>query len=483
MAGRHHLRFSYHTRLFFLLLGFSWILVGCFVAFQYHREKLYKVEKLNGELQLYNTHLIDALCTDSIDFNATIARQRLPMPGLRVSVINTDGTLIFDNTLDSLPGENHLNRHEISDAIHEGSGFSLRRHSVSTDRTYFYSATRRDNLIVRSAVPYSVSLQEVLDADSSFLWFMAAVTLAISILGYFATRSLGRTISRLNRFAEKAEKGENVYDVGTFPHDELGSISTHIIRLYARLQKTMTERDREHRKAIHEQQEKTRIKKQLTNNINHELKTPVAAIKVCLETILEHRDLPPEKHWKFVEQSYRHTERLANLLNDVSAITRMDDGAANIEKEPLDIREIIDDIEMSVADQLKKAGITLRINVPYHTVITGNRTFISSIFRNLIDNAMAYSNGTMINVQLDDESAVSYTFSVSDDGTGIPEEHLERVFERFYRIDKGRSRLIGGTGLGLSIVRNAVQLHGGGIYAVNVRPHGARFIFTLAKQP
>lgn len=190
-----------------MLLGFSWMLVACFVAFQYHREKIYKVEKLEGQLQLFNAHMIDALQTDSIDFLATIARQRLPIDGLRVSVVGVDGSLVFDNTLDSLPGENHLDRHEISEAMRIGHGFTIRRHSRSTHNVYFYSATRGDDLIVRSAVPYSLPLHEVLEADRTFLWFMGAVTLAMSVLAYFATRRIGRTVTRLNRFAEKAERG------------------------------------------------------------------------------------------------------------------------------------------------------------------------------------------------------------------------------------------------------------------------------------
>lgn len=335
-----------------MLLGFSWMLVACFVAFQYHREKIYKVEKLEGQLQLFNAHMIDALQTDSIDFLATIARQRLPIDGLRVSVVGVDGSLVFDNTLDSLPGENHLDRHEISEAMRIGHGFTIRRHSRSTHNVYFYSATRGDDLIVRSAVPYSLPLHEVLEADRTFLWFMGAVTLAMSVLAYFATRRIGRTVTRLNRFAEKAERGESVYDTEAFPHDELGSISTHIIRLYARLQRTMEERDSEHRRAMYEQEEKNRIKKQLTNNINHELKTPVASIKVCLETILDHRDLPARKHWEFVELCYSHTQRLTGLLNDVAAITRMDDGAANIAKEPVDIGELVEEIAHSLSGQL-----------------------------------------------------------------------------------------------------------------------------------
>lgn len=137
-----------------------------------------------------------------------------------------------------------------------------------------------DGIIVRSAVPYSVSLREVLAADWEFLWFMLGVTLLMSIAAYFTTRRLGHNITRLNEFAERAERGERIDERETFPHDELGDISNHIIRLYARLQRTTADRDREHALALHEEQEKIRIKKQLTNNINHELKTPWPRFRV-----------------------------------------------------------------------------------------------------------------------------------------------------------------------------------------------------------
>lgn len=470
---------SYHTRLFLLLLAVSWVLVACFVVFQYKRERQYKIEKLDGQLQLYNTLLIDALGNDSIDFEA-VAR-KCPIDGLRISVINLDGTLEFDNTIDSLPADSHLDRPEIREAVTAGRGYMLRRHSSSTNSAYFYSATLGDGLIVRSAVPYTISLQEILESDSTFLWFMLIVTLGISALGYVATRRIGYTITRLNSFAAKAERGESVYDTEPFPSNELGGISTHIIRLYARLQQTMEERDREHRKAIAEQQEKDRIKKQLTNNINHELKTPVAAIKICLETILTHRDLPADKHWEFIESCYGHTERLVNLLNDVTAITRMDDGAANIEKEKLSLREIVDDVVKAFRPGLEMAGMKFESTLPENLPIIGNRPFLSSIFRNLIDNAIAYSGGSLITLSLESETDTSYVFAFSDNGCGIPENHLERIFERFYRIDKGRSRMLGGTGLGLSIVKNAVRFHGGTISVANRAAGGVKFTFTLRK--
>ena len=474
-------KLPYHWRLFLILLGFAWVMVACFVIFQYSRERAYKTESLNARLQLFNHHLIDALTSDSIDFDAVVARRRLPVDGLRVSIISIDGDLEFDNTLDSLPGTKHLDRPEIIKAFAQGSGYTTRRHSQSLDRTYFYSATRGDNYVVRSAVPYDLSLQEILRADKSFLWFMGAVTLCLSIVGYFATRSLGNTISRLNAFAARAERGERIREVEPFPADELGSISDHIVRLYARLQQTAAERDTEHAAAMREQQERIRIKKQLTNNINHELKTPVASIKLCLETALEHRDLPSERLWDLIEKSYAHTERLTALLNDVSALTRLDDGEANITRETLTLNDIVDEVVRDMTPRAAAAGMSIGIDMPPRMEMTGNRAYLHSIFSNLVANSIAYSRGTSISLRCSPVNPDTLLVEVSDDGVGISPEHLAHIFERFYRVDKGRSRQNGGTGLGLAIVKNAVQLHGGTIAAESEPGHGICFSFTLKR--
>lgn len=477
--SRFRIKLSYQSYLFIMLLSFSWVMVGCFIAYQYHRERQYKIEKFDSQLQIFNSHLIDEIHGDPSQFH--LSQTELPMSGTRVSIIDTSGKLIFDNSLDSLPGENHLTRPEIASAIRSGEGYTVRRHSRSTHNTYFYSATRKGDLIVRSAVPYSVTLRQILDADRTFLWFMLGVTLVASIAGYFATRRIGRTITRLNRFAEQAEKGESIEQVYRFPHDELGSISTHIVRLYARLQRTMRERDREHERALHEQQEKIRIKKQLTNNISHELKTPVATIRLSLETILDHPEISDDKKMHFIKQCHAQTERLTNLLNDISSINRMEDGSAAIEKESLNLTEIVNECVEGSQPALLKSGIRAEVNLPDKLVMNGNRGCLVSLFRNLIDNAVAYSGGNTLKLNFEGERAGKYLITVSDNGVGIPYEHLERIFERFYRIDKGRSRQLGGTGLGLSIVRNAVHLHGGVISASNLTGGGLRFTFTLDK--
>ena len=481
MATALRSRFSYHQRLFVLLLAFSWTLVACFVLFQYGREKHFKAEHLNAQLQLFNLRLLDAL-NDGTDPARFIASHDEPFEELRVTLIDRSGHVFFDNSLDTLPTANHLDRPEVVDALAHGTGYIIRRHSVSTHRNYFYSAMAGERTIVRTAVPYSIPLGEVLAADREFLWLMLGITLLMSVAGYFATRRLGHNISRLNDFAERAERGERIDEEEPFPHDELGEISNHIIRLYARLQRTTADRDREHALALHEEQEKIRIKKQLTNNINHELKTPVAAIQGYLETLLANPQIDARRRQEFLEKSATQTERLRRLLADVATITRMDEASQLIRKEPVVVNDLIDEVADEMA--LKPAEQRLRVNVDFPTrvEVEGNPALLGSIFRNLADNAAAYSGGRDIFIRLVDDTPEECTILFADNGIGVDEEHLPHLFERFYRVDKGRSRKLGGTGLGLSIVKNAVMIHGGTISVRNRDRGGLEFLFTLRKK-
>lgn len=147
-------RLTYHKRLFIGLLVYSWLLVGCFAVFQYHREKKYKAGELNAQLQLINDRILYDMADDDHSFDPKSLTPN-PFNELRVSIIGEDGKIVYDNSLDSLPDNNHLDRKEIAEAMKAGSGFAVRRHSQSTGQTYFYSAKRGEGYIVRTAVPYS----------------------------------------------------------------------------------------------------------------------------------------------------------------------------------------------------------------------------------------------------------------------------------------------------------------------------------------
>lgn len=461
MAGKF--KFSFHHKVLLSLLALCWMLVTAFIVFQYHRESTFRVELMNKELQMHNYRIIDDM-NKGEDIESIAARIGTPLPNLRLTLIDSSGKVVYDNNdRTPFPETNHSNRPEIIKARENGSGYSVERHSLSDDTEYFYSATlMRDGRVIRSAAPYDHLLRDFLKADSSFLWIMLAVTFAVSIVGYFVARRITTSIANLNKFAEKAEKGERIYDDWDFPHDELGNIAGNIVKLYV-------QRDQQHQAAIMQERDKIRLKKQLTNNINHELKTPVASIKICAELLRDHPDLPENKRIDFIDRICNNTQRLTSMLEDVSSITRMDDGANVIEKEKINVRQVIDNV---VENERLRTDMSIHINVP-DMEIMGNRQLLESVFRNLIDNAISYSGGTEIWIKGDKQG----NFIFSDNGCGIPDEHLPHIFERFYRIDKGRSREKGGTGLGLAIVKNAIAIHGGSIKACN--DGGLRFDFRL----
>ena len=475
------IKLTYHKRLFLILLIFTWTMMLSFIGFQYYREKLYRSEVLDAQLQVYNRQLIGTI-ENNLSYEDYIASHENPFDELRISIINLSGEVIYDNTLPHSTLDNHRERPEIAQAMKDGSAFRIGRFSASDGREYFYSATRGEQVVVRTAIPYNASLRGLLKTDWSFLGVLIAICIAMNVVGYFVTRRLGRNIERLNRFAAKAEKGESFDEAEQFSSDELGSISNHIVKLYGQWQQTIKDRDIAHEAALRQEQEKIRIKRQLTNNINHELKTPVASIQVCLETLLSGIDISEEKRQELIERCYTHNERLRKLLGEVSLITRMEDGSQLISREPVDINNIIDEIGDELEIMPEEERFTLHIDFDEQVVVNGNLSLIGSIFRNLTENTLAYSGGKNIYISLVENNEDYCRIFFEDDGCGVNEEQLSRLFERFYRVDKGRSRQMGGTGLGLSIVKHAVQFHGGIITVENRPSGGLGFDFTLNKK-
>jgi len=221
------------------------------------------------------------------------------------------------------------------------------------------------------------------------------------------------------------------------------------------------------------------MRRELTQNIAHELKTPVASILGYTDTILDDPKMNPETQRQFIQRANAQAQRLTALLQDISTLNRMDYAANQVTMERIDVSEIVGDIVQETAIALDKRSMTLNNYLPQGIIIQGNPSLIYSIFRNLIDNAINYAGeGTIISISAEPMEDC-WMFRLSDNGIGIAEEHLPRIFERFYRIDKSRSRQMGGTGLGLAIVKNAVILHGGTITARRSEKGGMEFEFTL----
>ena len=223
------------------------------------------------------------------------------------------------------------------------------------------------------------------------------------------------------------------------------------------------------------------LKQQLTSNIAHELKTPLSSIRGYLETILENWPIPEAKLKYFLEKAFFQSERLTTLINDVSLINNIEDAGELFEMKSVDIKKITNDIYAYFSSRIEHNKVEFIDEVHRGTIINGNESLLFSVFQNLVENSLNYNgNGIRIHIKCYHQDDKYYYFSYSDTGVGIPKEHLPRIFERFYRVDKGRSRAKGGTGLGLAIVKNAITLHKGRISVKNGPKGGVEFLFSLA---
>jgi len=478
---------SFQKNLLISIGGIFLLFAICFSVYQYQREKKYKIDILQSRLQMYNYEMIQTLGEDGI-LNDSLFRtycKSHDIDRMRVTVIDIKGHVLEDNdymNVDSL--SNHLQRTEVQQALNKGNGYDIKRTSESTHETYFYSATRFDDIVLRTAVPYSAELTESLKADNTYIYYTIVLTLLLGVALYWSTSRISRHIGCLREFAVKAEEGEELdHELERrLPDDELGDISHTIIQLYWKLR--------------HSEEDKVRMKRQLTQNAAHELKTPAASIHGYLESILDNPDMPDDKRQHFLERCYAQSERMNKLLMDMSALTKLDEAPYSPKQGEesvaiLDVVPIINNVLEDTSLQLTEKQIAVTLNLPPQVTISsplGEMEGVStlySIFRNLIDNAIAYATGaTELKIacfEIEQHGKHSYEFAVSDNGQGVTPEHLPHLFERFYRVDKGRSRKLGGTGLGLAIVKNAVAAHGGTTTAEPTPGGGLTIRFTLPK--
>lgn len=358
------------------------------------------------------------------------------LAGVRVTIINTDGVVLMDTEKDPHTMPNHLQRHEVQQALQEGYGFDISRTSETDGERYFYSATYfpKSGHIIRSAIPYPGEKADAPITNKGYIALSIIIFLLLTAVLFFYTRRVGRHVdSTIEDYRQQVRTAE---------------------------------------------EEKMRIKHDLTQNTAHEVKTPLASINGYLETLATHPELPLEQRQRFLEKCMMQAQRMTALLSDMSTLTRLDNMQADLmEKQPVDLVHIATQAVDDVSPMLEQKHIELVFDMPQKLPLQGDYNLLYSVFRNILDNTILYSGCTKILVS----GNAQYEFAIADDGIGVEEKHLPHLFERFYRVDKGRSRDMGGTGLGLAIVKNAVSLHGGTCSAERSKPHGLTIRFSLSQ--
>lgn len=288
-------------------------------------------------------------------------------------------------------------------------------------------------------------------------------------------------MSLLHDFAKRAASDRDFIPMGDFPADEIGDISRQIVAIYNSRMQANVRREREHIIALKATEEKNQMKRMLTDNISHELKTPIGIIRAYVDMLLNQPDMPEKDRRHFLEKAQINVERLVTMLNDLSTMTRLEESNGNIPLKEIDFHSLIFNIADEITVSRLIGEMDFLYNIPLDCIILGNEGLLNSAVQNLIKNSVSYSQGTQMGIELIGRTEGYYTFAFYDNGVGVTEEHLPHLFDRFYRVDTGRSRKAGGTGLGLPIVKSCINTMGGSISVRMRRGGGLEFIFTLPR--
>lgn len=394
-----------------LILSFSWV----------KSENNLKRAILKARLESF-TDISAYLLKDSISLDILPA-------GLRITVLNLDGSVKYDSYNETALFDNHSNRPEIIECLLTGVGDAI-RHSETTDKDFYYYAKYYpdNNVIIRTAQDYEFDVQRFLTTDLvQIVILFLVVALACIIILYFSV---------LN----------------------------------------------ERREAEREYQEKRKLKHEMTSNISHELKTPVSGIQGCLETVLSHPEMEEDRRNHFIDRAYAQSKRLGLIINDLSVINKLEEAPEKFDITAVNLKFLCDQIIDDMQDLLARHNIIVTNNLP-PVCFDCSQYLLYSIFSNLIENSAKYAgNGTICTISVEKLEQNNVVFNYCDNGKGVPMEFHQQIFNRFVRLDRDRNNSEGGSGLGLSIVRNAVLFHNGEINSYTPQEGGFGVIFSLKAQ-
>lgn len=385
------------------------------------------MEILKNEIQQEADYIEAAVCISGVSYLEDMDAVR---ENTRVTLIDASGEVLYDSGKQEEHLENHLDRPEIQEALKSGSGQDVRR-SETLDQDMFYYAVRLDNGTV---LRVSKNMETVFSTAMSILPMMGVVACCMVIfallLAKWQTAKLIYPINHLN-LAEPLEND-----------------------MYEELTPLLQSIDKQNR----EKDAAANMRKEFSANVSHELKTPLTSISGYAE-IMKDGLVRPEDMKTFSERIYNEASRLITLVEDIMKLSKLDEGAVELEKEEVDFYMLTREICSRLAPQAEKRNVRVEVTgEPVHYL--GVRQVLDEMLYNMIENAIKYNKeGGLVSVWVGN-TLQGIKIIVRDTGIGIPKEEQERIFERFYRVDKSHSKATGGTGLGLSIVKHGALMHG-----------------------
>ena len=478
---------SYRWKVFMPLIIGLWVLIIGLAIWQTYREDDFRRNYVDTQLEMVNQRVIDALqsgktdiVSDYLEFVRRYYRDSPNLSDIRITLFDRNWNVMHAMGPPILLDKD--DRDDVLDHIiqREALVTSLR----GQEFLYRGGMPRDGEHIVVSSIPVNDNMEKALAGDRETIWtIIIGIAVLMTIGLYYSSRYFASNIALLREFARRSASDPDFSPGTDFPRDEIGDIAREIVTIYNERAKARRRLDQEHQVAMKAIEEKSLQKRQMTNNINHELKTPIGVIKGYLDTLVEDPDLDPEVRDHFIRKARDHANRLADLIAEVSAITRLAEGGNMINTENIDMHDFVYQFANDINDSGALGHMEFTFDVPIGTMVRANPTLLQGVLMNLAKNAANYSCGTTCTLECQGLTGdgTMYKFSFWDDGVGVPEDSLSHLFERFYRVDTGRSRKNGGTGLGLPIVYNTITAHGGTITGRNHPEGGLEIAFTLPR--
>lgn len=388
--------------------------------------------------------------------------------GHRFTCIRADGVVLADTEVDALKLPTHKDRPEIQEALKKGTGFQT-RYSESLGKNMLYLAQRIPaegpaKAVIRLAVPERTILQELAVSRRTVEALVVFVFLAALMVSYWTSLRIIGPVSDIQKGVQQLGNGDFSIRLEIPPVPHLARLTRSINQMAERIERLST------------------IRQDFVANVSHELRTPVTAIKGFAETLLDGAKDSPKDCERFLGIILRQTTQLESIIHDLLELSRMEQNSfTNLDKFPTALDETIRNAVALCQNRADEKGVALRISCEPGLIANIHAVFIEQALLNLIDNALKY--GVTPEAPFIDISAMrgekGFAITIKDYGHGIPPGHLDRIFERFYRVDKGRSREMGGTGLGLSIVKHIALIHGGSVRVTSELGKGTAFTLVL----
>ncbi len=402
--------------------------------------------------------------------------------GVRISLIRSDGAVVFDSALPrSRLGEvaNHADRPEVKDARATGFGKARRWSETSREELVYIVrpvAGAAPGAMAGGFVRVALPAKEVDALDERIRTIVALVAggslLLLLLVGFQISKRISRPVTDIVATAQAIKEGDLTQRIPVTGNDEMASLSTAINDMAEKLGAD-----------IERLRKLERVRSEFLGNVSHELRTPIFSIQGFLETLLDGAMDDPAVNRDFLEKAYSHASRLNTLLSDLIEISRIESGDMKMSFRYFPVADFIRQAadEMRPAAERKNLHVEIELAVDPDEKVYGDRERLKQVVINLVDNAVKYTDpgGAITVAARYERNAVR--IDVRDTGAGIAEEHLPRIFERFYRVDRDRSREVGGTGLGLAIVKHIVEAHGGVMRVESEPGRGSTFSFTLKR--